>query len=96
MSRRVDMSGPLSEDDREYLHSRGLHETVARVDAEHSTADEEPEGDDDPGYETWTHADLQAEIDDRNQYLTDDKKMARSGKVADLAARLRAYDAAAL
>lgn len=102
MSRRVDFDGPLSESDREYLHSRGLHQAVAKVDEEFGT-DNEPHADgvpagnpEDPGYENWTVRDLQDEIRERNKELATDQHMLLTGKQAELAARLRADDAAAL
>lgn len=48
MSRQVPVDRPLSEEDREYLLTRGRDSLVARLDAAFS-AEEETEGDAEPG-----------------------------------------------
>jgi len=136
MSMAVDLSTPLTEDERAYLNERGRTEDIARVDALHGVTDapalpngdgsgpvvsprgtaeqaaggkerlmaelqamgvnvqevpaEEAEADDDevPPYEAWKSADLNAEIDRRNQTLPDGEKISKSGTVQERADRL--------
>lgn len=94
MSRQVDLTAPLSEDDRNYLHSRGLHTTVERVDAEHGTeVPSEGDGEEEPlNYNEWTVQELQDEIRDRNMNRPVDNQLSVAGKKPDLVARLEADD----
>lgn len=102
MTRQVPVDKPLSDADRNYLHARGEHALVERIDADHGKSDGAAAGDnlfedeeDDRPYEDWTAAELDAELDVRNNApgRPADKKLAKSGKVADKAARLRSDDA---
>lgn len=101
MTRFVPVDKPLSDDDRAYLHARGEHDRVEYIDNQHGKAGAAADGDDlfeeveDSGpYEEWTASELDAEIDLRNSApgRPADKKLAKSGKVADKAARLRSDD----
>jgi hypothetical protein len=102
MTRQVPVDKPLSDSDREYLHARGEHDRVEYIDNMHGKAGDAAAGEnvfedeeDDRPYEEWTAAELDAEIDVRNNApgRSADKRLAKSGKVADKAARLRSDDA---
>lgn len=107
MSRQIDPSKPLSDDDRRYLLAHGEDARVATFDERFpDDAPEEPEefapdttgtasgtGEEDPGYEEWSADDLRAEIDERNEGR--ETKISKAGSRADMAARLRADDAQA-
>ena len=108
MSRQIDPSKPLSDDDRRYLLAHGEDAVVARFDERFpEDAPEEPEefapgmsgtgdgtGEDteDPGYEEWSADDLRAEIDERNEQSGRTTKISKAGSRADMAARLREDD----
>lgn len=100
MSRLVPVDKPLSDEDRDYLHSRGEHARVEYIDAQHGKAGEAAAGedvfdvDDDKPYDEWTKAELDAEIQVRNSApgRPADKQLAKGGTIADKAERLRADD----
>lgn len=101
MARNVDTNKPLSDEDREYLNSRGQHELVARIDAEHGMADDAAAGEDlsafggnDRLYEEWTLADIDQEIDERNadEDRPADRRLAKSGNKTTKVAMLRSDD----
>lgn len=100
MTRQVPVDKPLSDEDRTYLHARGEHALVERIDNDHGKADGAAEGDDlfdvddDRPYDEWTKAELDAEIQVRNAApgRPADKQLAKGGTIADKAERLRADD----
>jgi len=99
MTRQVPVDKPLSDEDREYLHARGYHDTVEMIDANHGKAGDENAGvdlfeDDEKPYEEWTKTELDEEIKVRNSApgRPADKRLAGSGTNAEKAARLRADD----
>lgn len=104
MSREVDLSKPLSDEDREYLHSRGLHTTVERMDSQFGSEPTDPDaadnsapapgGDEQPpeNYNEWTVQDLQEEIRERNETAPPDRQMPVVGKKPELVARLQEDD----
>lgn len=82
MTRQIPRDQSLTEEDRAYLHARGLHAEVERLDNEYpsagSEADEESTTETMPDYTAtgWTLAKLQAEVGrlnaEYNANLTDD------------------------
>lgn len=60
---------------------------------EESDDDSDGDGDDVPPYESWKSADLNAEIDGRNEGRPDDQKISKAGSVRERADRLYADDA---
>jgi hypothetical protein len=90
MSRKIDVDGPLSESDREYLHSRGQHALVERMDHEYQEPEPEDGGDGEPdtNYDAWTVKELQDECEERG--------IPKSGTKPELVARLREHDGQAL
>lgn len=106
MSREIDRSKPLSDDDRRYLLAHGEDGLVQIMDERFpDDAPESPEefapdlsgtgdgtGEEDPGYEEWSADDLRAEIDERNEQDGRTTKISKAGSRADMAARLREDD----
>lgn len=100
MSRDVPVDQPLSDEDREYLHTRGYHDMVDRIDRDfpgggtpsevtnESFVDnpEDVPDEDQDDYDSWTSAELETELKNRN--------LAYSGTNAQKIQRLRADDAA--
>lgn len=104
MAREIDFSKKLTDADKQYLRQRPWLVTEAEIqghegvrDAVYSKQaaqpDEEP---DDSGvdYSKMTVAQLQEEIDSRNEELDDDEQINRSGTKAELVARLQEDDEA--
>lgn len=91
MTRQVPVDAPLSDEDREYLHARGMHSTVEMLDNRFGSEDVDALGDDvaddDPMYESWLKAELEAELAKR--------RLSTSGTNDQKAARLREDDAKA-
>lgn len=85
MSRSIDRSKALSDEDRAYLLGHGEDGLVAQLDEQHGQADVAETGDDAP-YEDWTVAELQAELEGR--------ELSKSGNKAELVSRLHEDDAA--
>ena len=107
MAREIDFSKKLTDDDKQYVRQRPWlvreaemqgHEGVrAEVYSDSSTGaeDDSNEGDDAPrDYSKLTIAQLQKEIDSRNEELDEDEQIDRSGNKADLIARLQEDDEA--
>lgn len=113
MGMQVDLTQPISDDERAYLLSRNREADVAANDRAFGDgeplatpgvagtepslgADQVPADSEDGGaeYEDMSHADLDAEIDARNEDLPDDEQISKSGTIAQKAARLREDDAA--
>lgn len=95
MSRQIDWTKPLSDEDRAWAAQFSLHHPlIAANDEQHSDADDSLAGADLDGdgtvseYEAMTVAQLKAECEDR------DPPLATSGTKAELIARLKADDAA--
>lgn len=89
MSRQIDFSQPLSDEDREYLHMRGEHARVEQMDRDFPPVDDEDdedEADEVEDYATWKKAELVAEATRR--------ELDASGNVDVLRARLMESDAA--
>jgi hypothetical protein len=78
MSREVPMDQPLSDEDREYLHARGQHQTVEMLDERFPADDAEEEGDD---YDEWTVDELKSALAER--------QLPTTGKKPELVERLR-------
>jgi len=101
MARSIPRDRALTAEDRAYLHSRGLHAEVERLDEMYGSAEEEDllETDDDPNermpYSDWGYADLQEEIKLRNagDYRAPEHVMSATGKKDDLVSRLEEDDA---
>ena len=86
MSQEVPRDRALTEQEREYLHSRGQHDRVAMQDAAYPQEDPEEDSEEaDAPYTEWTKAELQAECETRG--------LSKSGTVAELAQRLEENDA---
>lgn len=84
--------------DREWANIKHHEDEMKRRKAESSEVDGEEqldEEDEDPDYENWTVAELQTEIDERNNEpdRSEDAKLSRDGRKAELAARIREDDA---
>lgn len=101
MSRQVPFDRPLSDEDREYLHARGLHARVEQMDADFPPDGEESAaevtGDEDtgdtggeprPDWESMTKDQLLAEIDRVNSEYEVDPPLAKDGTKSDVLARL--------
>lgn len=97
---------PLSDENREFLVSRGKDTLINQLDREWANIkkaqdeaaaremEEEVEIVDAPPYEEWTVTELKEEIDNRNVDRADDAKISSDGKKADLVAALEADDEA--
>jgi hypothetical protein len=89
MSQQVPMDKPLSDQDREYLLSRGSDQVVAMLDERFGAESSEPvhieDGEDVLPYKDWTADDLRAELADR--------KLKATGTKPEMAARLEEDDA---
>lgn len=85
MSRSIDRSKPLSDEDRAYLLGHGEDGLVAQLDEQHGQANDTETGDDAP-YEEWSADDLRAELGER--------KLSKTGNKPELVARLQEDDAA--
>jgi len=105
MAREIDFSKKLDDADRNYLRQRPWliveaeiqgHEGVrADVYAKAAPDDvDEDEDDETTDYSKMTVAQLQKEIDSRNEELDEDDQIERSGNKADLIARLQEDDEA--
>lgn len=88
MSQLVETNKPLTAQEREYLHSRGQHQVVDKVDAEYGVDDAEDSDELPESYNDWKTPELKAELKAR--------KLPVSGTDAELIARLEESDAAAL
>jgi len=99
MGKNIDLSKPLSDEDRAWLAERGAYGDLRIADelsgvsaaaAEPVAAEEVPNDDDDDSvvdseaYGTWTNAELRAELSNR--------ELAVSGNKAELIARLEESD----
>lgn len=100
MSRKLDFTSPLSEEDKAYaaqfpgLHGQMVDYNDQQFIAEPESLDGDPlDADDDVPYTDWKLAELQAEVDDRNKERDADKKLPRTGTKAELAKVLEADDA---
>lgn len=92
MARKVPTDRSLSAEDREYLHSRGQHALVARMDAEYGDSEAEPdEGEELPDYESMTVDALRSEIAGRGL-----PQPGASAKKADLISALERDDETAV
>lgn len=90
MTRQVPRDQPLSEEDRAYLHARGLHGVVEQMDQDYP-ADAEVEAEEEkPDYttSTWTLAKLQGEVARINDEYEVDPPLSDAGTKAEIAARL--------
>lgn len=126
MSMEVDLSTPLTDEERAYLHMRGRVSDIQRADDANNVTDApvpagdgtapgseelrkaqliaelramgvdvpeqdgEQDADDEtaPPYETWSSADINTEIDRRNEGRTDADKISKAGTVSQRADRL--------
>jgi hypothetical protein len=100
MGKNIDLSQPLSAEDRTWLEERGKYGDLRVADdlaaaanapapeAEPEAEPEETGGEDSETYGTWTKAQLQYELQTRD--------LAQSGTKAELVARLEEDDAAKL
>lgn len=97
MTRQIPRDQPLSDEDRAYLHARGQHAEVARLDeaypADGSDANAEEAvlegGEERPDWENMTVPQLDAEIDRVNEVY--DADLTKDGKKDDKVARLAAW-----
>lgn len=107
MSRVIDETKPLSDADRGYLDQRGQYHVIERIDYLTGAVAGEVQAEPDSGdmseaetragkaYEQWTVAELQAEVDKRNQEIQDDsEKLTKPTKKSDLIDVLREDDEA--
>jgi len=101
VSRKIDLSQPLSDEDRAYLDSRARHDLIALNDEEHGVTHE----DDAPTTSSQAEqanlqVDAEEDIEDEYSSMTnddlraelEDRDLPTSGNKADLLARLRAND----
>lgn len=89
MTRQVPMDQPLSDEDRAYLHARGLHARVEQMDADFPPdGDVEEEGETRPDWEGMTVDQLKAEIDRVNTTYEPDPPLSKDGKKDELRDRL--------
>lgn len=91
MTRQVPFDRPLSEEDREYLHARGLHGRVEQMDQDFPTDGgdaEEQEVMPDYTKSDWTLAKLQAEVARINAEYEVDPPLSDAGTKAEITARL--------
>jgi hypothetical protein len=99
VSRKIDISQPLSDEDRAYLDTRGRHDLIALNDEQFGGSSDEEASltssqaeqanlqieEEDDEYSDMTNEALREELSDRG--------LSTSGAKADLQARLRADDA---
>ena len=93
MTRAVPMDQPLSEEDREYLHARGLHARVEQLDemfppGEGVEVAEETEEKPDYTKSEWTLSKLQGEVARINDEYEVDPPLSDAGTKAEIIARL--------
>jgi hypothetical protein len=90
MTRQVARDKPLSPEDREYLHARGLHAVVEQMDEDFPADAEEDAEETMPDYTTsgWTLAKLQAEVARVNEVYDVDPPLSDEGTKAEITARL--------
>lgn len=81
MSRQIDLTKPLSDEDREYLDTRSRQDLIALNDEQFGDSDEAEDE-----YSDMTNEALRAELGER--------ELSQSGTKAELIARLREDDAA--
>lgn len=91
MSRVIDRSKPLSDEDREYLHNRGEHALVEAIDAQHAAAADEDDAEEKPNWGAMTKDQLVAEVARVNAEFAVDPPLADTGTKAEILARLEEW-----